>query len=196
MEITCLIPTMGERLSGIVRCAESLRGRASYKILKNSTGWLPAVNKALREVEGYFLMGGDDMTFFTNAIDIAMETMEDNYPDGDGVIGLNQSNMENFCKAGFVLVGRKFIDRFPDSQLYCPDYLHYFSDPELMAFAKSINRFTYAEDAKVLHFHPAVTGKQDETNKVSRTRWKHDKDVSNKRLEKGYLWGENFASVL
>ena len=187
---------MGERLDRIVRCAESLRGRASYKILKNSTGWLPAVNEALKDVKGYFLMGGDDMTFFTNAIDIAMEVMEDNFPDGDGVIGFNQTNLPNFCKAGFVLVGRKFIDRFPDSEMYCPDYSHYFSDPEFMAYAESVGKFVYAEDAKVLHFHPSVTGKQDETSRHSRTHWKKDKDTSNKRKDRDLLWGRDFVKVV
>jgi len=194
--IRCLIPTRGERVIGIITCINSIdREGVNTKILKNTTGWLPAVNAALKDIDGYFLMGADDMLFKGGAIQKALDVMEREYPDRDGVVGFNQVTLEKFCEAAFVLMGDKFMDRFPDRQVYCPDYRHYYADTEFMKYAKSVNKFTYCKEAEVEHYHPVYTGKQDETNKVSRLSYKQDRQTASERSEKGFLWGRDFGLI-
>lgn len=191
-----LIPTMGDRMSGIIRCMDSIDVSAARSVLlKNSTGWLPAVNEALKDIEDYMLMGADDMTFHPGSIQKALDMMDNCYPNLDGVIGFNQANLGEFCEAGFVLMGRKFIDRFPDSQVYCPDYRHYCADTELGVYAQSIGKFTYCHDAKVDHQHFSVVGKKDKTSEVSTSYRSGDMEMAGKRKKLGYLWGHDFKRL-
>ena len=196
MDITVLIPTRGERINGIVSCINSIgMTDVKTKILKNTGGWLPEVNKILKDITGYMIMGADDMDFHPNAIKYAVNILKSNYPDGDGVVGFNQVTLSNFCKAGFVVMGRKFIDWFPDSRVYCPDYKHYFADTELFEYASLIKKFTYCPEAKVNHYHFSITGNMDSTAMISKRSYAFDSETYAKRQEKKFLWGRDFNRV-
>lgn len=194
MDITCLIPTRGERNEGLERAIVSIPQGVKVITLVNMDGWIPAVNAACVGLETPMLLAGDDMIFHKGAVCVAAHELYTNFPDGDGVIGFNQANLPEFCKGGFTLMGDKFLRRFPEGP-FCPDYLHYFADMELWQYAESIGRGVYCEAALVDHYHFSVTGNVDSTARVSRGRMDADKETLKLRQDAGILWGREFSRV-
>ncbi len=195
MEITCLIPTCGNRPNTLKKAVDSIEASSlvsDIKVLVNRDGWLNAVNRVSGDITGAMLLAADDMRFHPGTIEYAVNVMEEHYPGGDGVIGFNQVTLESFCEAGFVLVGREFLKRFPGKKIYCPDYQHYFADTELHRFAKKAGRFTFLKETAVDHWHFSVTGEMDDTARKSRVKLSIDKSISEERMRRGYLWGEDF----
>lgn len=117
----------------------------------------------------------------------------------DSVVGFFQENAgddQGICKAAFGLIGSTFADRFPERQVFCPDYYALGLDRELFNFAESVGRFFYCEEAKIFHYHPAFTGEiPDETHHHNRRNIGHDVEVKALRKERGLLWGKNFERV-
>lgn len=208
-DIVLVIPTRGEREEGVDRCIvsvlESVGEDISVSILENTTGWLKAVNglvSIMSDVDNiaksghHFLMGADDMTFYPGAISSAVEAMDKCFPDTDGVVGFNQVNLDSgSCKAGFTLIGRKFLERFKGYDFFCPDYKHYYADTEFLAYAISIGKFHYCKDAQVDHFHHSVTGYKDSTALISGQSLEDDRETARLRKELGFLWGRDFKRV-
>jgi len=135
----------------------------------------------------------DDIKLFPDCIEKAVKCMVDNFPDTDGMVTLNQSNMEQGRKGGVGLVGRKFADRFPERRCFCPDYKIFHADAELQTFAESINKFKYGEDAKVTHYHPALfKNEMDDTHINSRKQnSSSDLQIWRERKADGLLWGRD-----
>lgn len=120
------------------------------------------------------------------------------YPDLDGVVGINQVNIQcnNKVESAFGAIGKKYIDRFPDGMVFCPQYKRFYADQELWIYAKSINKFLFGELAKLNHYHPAFYKHlKDSTHDNARRYLQQDKQMFRKRQELGYLWGNNFDLV-
>jgi len=145
-----------------------------------------SMNRALLEMGDVdaVLYGSDDLTFAPSCISEAVIALKKHFPDGDGVIGLNSGGPPT----AFGLMGRKFINRFPDRQVFCPEYLHFGGDSELGKFAKKIDRFHFATGAVVEH----VFAQKGRTTELSRLAKKHDRPMYRRRRGKGLYWGESF----
>ena len=118
--------------------------------------------------------------------------------DYDGVIGLNQSNQTGTtnCSAAFGMIGSKFADRFPNREVFCPDYYCLYLDEELMKYAQSLNKFIFCNSAKLEHYHPSFTKeKPDDTHIHNRRHKQIDIEIYNLRKEKNLLWGESFEKI-
>jgi len=151
-------------------------------------GWPRSMNKVLKASDfDLYFYGSDDLTFFKNTIKNAVGFMHDYFSDGDGLIGINQ-NLTQFCPAAFGLVGRKFVDRFPERQLFFPHYVHFCGDSELWHFAKSIDKFKFCPTARVFHDRPRDAGK-----KLAQTSLRRDRELWWKKKGKASLyWGNSF----
>lgn len=117
------------------------------------------------------------------------------FPDLDGIMGINQSNLISNQKldSAYGIIGKKYLERFPDKNPWCTDYYRFFADKELGEYAKSINKFYYNENIKITHLHPSIDHRQiDETHLIVRQWLKQDQITYQERQKKGWLWGKNY----
>jgi len=150
--------------------------------------WVFSVNRIFKEFDSdYYIYGSDDLTFRPDSIKCAMAKMQECFPDGFGVIALAKKN-----KCTFGLLGRKFADHFPDRQVFCPDYIHYASDSELMRCVIALETYAYPPErtSMILHARP-----KDETWRLARSVRTRDHAMRDERIEKGYLWGVDFNLI-
>ena len=142
----------------------------------------------------------DDVELLGDSVRVAVnEFLFHFHQYNDGVVGMRQANLEGVVKtapAAFGIVGAGFAQRFPNSQVFCPDYYHLWIDMELEWYAKSVNKFVFAEDACLNHYHPCIDpGLEDETHRRLRERKDLDREMWKERRKRGYLWGKDFRLV-
>lgn len=139
----------------------------------------------------------DDTEFHTNAITNIISEFSTLYPDGDGVLGVTQSNaLEGQGMEGaFPVIGRTFAERFPDRKVWCPDYYRLWADKELMDYARSVGKFHASTVCKIVHWHPAFGGTVDTTHIAVREFRDLDRKTYRSRQNKGLLWGQNWDLI-
>ncbi len=151
---------------------------------------------------GLILFLCDDCALDPDCLVNAVKAMQEQFPDGDGLIGLNVDNYppswpEAITQYGFRLVGKKFHKRFPPGQAYCPEYYRFYVDTEMGEYSKFMGKFFFAEGAVMQHFHPnAPGGTLDQThydNRGEKQQW--DIETWKARQEAGYLWGRDLDLV-
>lgn len=149
-----------------------------------------SMNTLLTHSEGdAVLYGSDDLKFTTDCISKAVVALQKHFPDGDGLIGLN--SYEATPPSAFGLMGKKFIDRFPGRQVFCPDYFHYAGDTELGEFAQKIGRFYFAEGAILKH----TKRLSDSTIKLAQSvKWR-DESTKIRRRTRHLCWGKSFKLI-
>lgn len=149
---------------------------------KERIGWPRSLNKIFGKTDhDFYFYASDDLTFRPNTISIAMADMKRLFPDGDGVIGITQQ-LGKFCPAAFGIVGRKWINRFPDRKMLYPKYVHFCSDSELWRYARSINRF-HLSKATVHHNRPF-----DNCKKLAQTTLHRDRQIWFPRRDSNRFW--------
>ena len=154
--------------------------------------WPRCINFVLANTDcDAYIYASDDLTFHKKCISRATVSMFVMFKDLDGIVGLNQlqDGKPKGRKNAFGLVGTTFIDRFPNRQLFCPDYKH-FADPELGELANSLKKFYFNERAKIDHRRP-----KDKTFELGMEVYKEDKETRKQRRSLGYLWGKNFNLI-
>ncbi|MCK4824599.1 glycosyltransferase family 2 protein [bacterium] len=214
MKITIIIPSCSnERIPLLIQTVESIQA-GSYKNVhpvivadgnsyvaeeankrlhngsvimnKERVGWVVSTNRVLREFDSpYYIYAADDLIFPKNCIECAMATMRKHFPDGKGVVTLGRKP-----KAIFGLIGRQWVEHFPNRQVFCPYYLHYGADHEHTQFCKKIGKFAYPpnRDSQVKHFRL-----KDETCRIARSCYRtKDLALAKERKEKGLIWGISF----
>jgi glycosyltransferase involved in cell wall biosynthesis len=137
----------------------------------------------------------DDVILSPDCLINSIDSMEKNFPDFDGVIGLYQENIpiNQQCKAAFGAIGKKFTERFPNKKVFCEEYNRFFLDQELYEYSSKIGKHFFDENARLIHCHPVFDKKyEDSTHLDVRKYLTKDKKKHNERVEKGLLWGENF----
>ena len=143
----------------------------------------------------------DDVELSPGCIAAALCDLERLWPDGDGMVGFHQSiagRTDGWSASAMGLVGRAFAERFPDRQLFCPDYTRFHADAELGAYAKSLCRLSYCQGANLIHYHPAhVKSEMDETHRIVRepAAVAADKAAHEARKARGLVWGTSFERV-
>ena len=174
-----------ERLREIAH--EKLRG-VTVEYNKERIGWIASMNRIFKEYKSpYYVFASDDLEFPRDCIKNAMRVMEKRFPDGFGLVTLAKKN-----RCPFGLIGRKFVEHFPDCQVFCPDYKHYSSDTELQKFVKQRDIFGHPpeRECRVFHHRP-----KDETWNLARQVRDRDWAIRDERKKKGYLWGIDFNRV-
>ena len=172
----------------IERVAKEKLHNVSVISNKKRMDWIFSTNRVLREFDSdYYIYGSDDLTFRPDSIKYAMAKMQECFPDGFGVIALAKKN-----KCTFGLFGRKFADHFPDRQVFCPDYIHYASDSELMRCVRALDKYAYPPERTSMVLHARL---KDETWRFARQVKTRDHRIRIEREEKGYLWGVDFNLI-
>jgi len=134
----------------------------------------------------------DDIELFPETLTIIQDNFNNTFPDYDGVMGLNQVNINSPSKVegAFGVIGSKYADRFPDRQVFCPDYNRFFGDYEIWRYSKSIDKFLFCSTAQLLHHHPITNKKlEDATHRDVRTWLDEDRATFNERKRRDLLWG-------
>ena len=212
--ITVIIPTISsQRIGTLIKTVESIQAGiykdvhvivisdgnpeifdVAQKRLKGITvllneariGWRATINKMLLEVKSeYYIYASDDLIFPRDCISSAMKAMLNNFPDGDGVISIGKKN-----RCAFGLMGSKFADRFPDRQVFCPDYFHYGGDSELWRTVQALECFAYAPERESQVKHSRL---KDECWRLARKKRGADLLMFRIREERGLSWGVDFA---
>jgi len=216
-KITIAIPTCSsERIPMLIKAVESIQA-GSYKnvhpviVVDGNPGicetlnkqlhnvsvisnrkrkdWVFSVNRVLKEFDSeYYIYASDDLFFPFACIEYAMIKMRQRFPDGDGIIGIGKKD-----KCAFGLFGRKFADRFPDQQVFCPDYVHYASDSELMRTISKLRKFDYLRHRPSSVAHPRII--HDETKRMAETMRVRDQAIFSQRGEMGLIWGIDFKLI-
>jgi len=155
---------------------------------KERRDWIFSTNRVLKEFDSdYYVYASDDLIFPVDCLASAIEEMENKFPDGFGVVDLGKKE-----RGTFGLFGHKFKEHFPDSQVFCPDYVHYSGDAELYQAAKKMEKYTYSpnRESQVKHFRM-----NDETRILARRSRSKDHEIRAEREKMGYLWGIDFNLV-
>lgn len=131
----------------------------------------------------------DDVLFKPGAIGKARDLFRQKFPDDDGVLGFRQSG--NHHPTGVALVGRKFLERYPEKQLFCPEYMH-FAAQEIQWLADRVGRFESTPFVVLDHLHPSKHRKEvDKTHIQSRRHKNADRSLRQKRNQAGLVWGSD-----
>lgn len=146
----------------------------------------------------------DDCVFANDSLDVAMTTLYEKFPDGDGVVGLAQENIPDGYPLAFPLFGRHFLDRFRnlpggftaglglgrEGDLFWPGYFHCFNDAEIGLTIQALGNWVFEPRARLRHFHPELGGgEMDHTHHHALTFKDEDAVRWGERRAKGVLWG-------
>ena len=168
-----------------VRVVEFLRAS------KEPFGSVYVRNRLMQYAKDAVLYGCDDVEFLPNCIENAVAMHAQAFPDGDGLVGLQQ-NTAGFNEWGMGIIGRPFIEQFKAGHVFFPGYSH-FAAHELGTLAKRRGRFLYCAQAKTLHFHPTDSKNAeylDQTHLDARKLSRMDIAIKQRRQAKGVIWGE------
>lgn len=155
---------------------------------KKRMDWNASVNRVFKEFDAeYYIYAADDLTFPPDCIKNAMRTMRKRFPDGFGLVTIGKKN-----RCPFGLIGRKFVEHFPAHQVFCPDFIHYGGDSELMRTVTKMGKFAYPPERESQVKHQRL---KDETWRLAREIRTRDRIIFFKRQEKGYQWGIDFNRV-
>ena len=139
----------------------------------------------------------DDVLLYEDTITELFKTYQKHFPDFDGVMGINQSNLpkEKTIESAFGVIGIKYTNRFPKRQVFPIEYSRFHGDEEVYLYAKSINKFHFAENVKIEHLHPDYSKNKDNTHKEVRKYKEKDNLIFNLRQNKKLLWGQSWEIV-
>ena len=146
-------------------------------------------NEVIRGCMGGVLYATDDIDFEPGAILRAFEAMQEHFFDGDGVVGFHQEG-NNYHPTGVALVGQKFLQRYPDKNLFNPAYFH-FACQEIHWLADKYGKYYLEPKAVIYHWHP-VNHKEltDQCHIDARIHKQRDMNIIKQRKAEGLIWGE------
>lgn len=177
-------------VDGNKKMVDGLKGEP-IKVLFNHErmDYVLSMNKAMKQTKGdAVIYASDDLVFWPTCISNAVRAMKEHFPDTDGLIALKQVHKES--GTAFGLLGRKFISRFPDSAVFCPDYIHYGGDSELGRIAKHLERIHQCKEAIIDH-----SRLHDNTYNLALEVRNYDRRIYSRRKKKRFLWGFNFERI-
>lgn len=148
------------------------------------------------------LFNSDVMVYLCDDVYLWPDTMKnmerhfnEKFPDTDGVITFKQENLKGSDSA-MGCIGRKFVERYPDNQVFNPNYVSFYADTDLGNYAKKLSKFHYGEDCLIHHAHPITGVKADTTHHIIRGIEKTiDIQVNKIRKEKGLLYPINLEMI-
>lgn len=159
-----------------------------YEIIENKQILTIESHNIVCREKGHFMGLSDDIVFHPNALDSAVNALELHHKS-DAIIDFTVANM-NAPDGCYMLLGDSFINKFPERTPYCPEYRFMFASAELRDFAIKEGVFFKCDLARLDHYHPAVTGKPDETHTRIRSKGiiSDDQQTYFRRQKSGKLW--------
>jgi hypothetical protein len=128
---------------------------------------------------------GDDTIPCKDFLKNALAALE-GLPDGIGVVAFNSQQSRH---AAHFLASRAMLEKLPDGEFFSTDYHHCFCDNELTDIAIEQGRFTFCDDAKLIHNHPAfqTVGTDPDYDRVYSPEFlNHDRKTYYKRKRKRF----------
>lgn len=137
-----------------------------------------------------FLNAVDDITFYANTIYHVFDKFNETFDDDDGVVGICQ-DQPDFHPSGMFLMGRRFIERYPNRHVFFPEYYH-FAAQEIYWLSTRLGKFVQDKEAIVHHFHPSLDSATavDETHREARVKSAEDHALMRGREKTDDVWGE------
>jgi len=174
-----------EQYPNLVDCVYNTQANARI----GCTAPLNHVYKSLVKHDALFCT--DDCIFAHDALHIAMTTLYERFPQGDGVVGLAQENIPDGYPLAFPLFGRAFLDRFAHfGDIFFPGYFHLYNDAEIGLTIACMGNWVFEPRAKLRHLHPECGGGEiDFTHHHAQTHKSRDQHVWANRRSLGILWG-------
>jgi hypothetical protein len=207
--VSIVIPHLGrpDKLHRLLGAIKENAGWDNYEVLvgvdqfpPNNIGAPKMVKQLVDQSRGSLVMflGNDcvpEKDFLINAVYKMFST----FPEGDGLVGLNDGfwrDGENFTH---FLISKKLLPML-DGEVFHTGYFHTGCDNELMARCQKIGKAVWCEEAKIDHDHPVKTGfKAEDMDDVYKLAYQHDRVVHDTELlhERAKLLGfevhENFT---
>lgn len=192
--VSICIPTLGrpEQLNACISSAQDQRGCVNREIVvehdtfgPDRRGVAKNLKAAIERAKGeYILFVGNDCQMEPDCLSEAMDVMFSRFPDGIGLVALNDQGPFAGKLASHFVIARKMIPMV-GGEVFPTCYRHVAGDNELTARAKKLGRFAYAEKAKIIHRHFTQGAVIDEVYKLG---WKtedvlHDRELLKKRAK-------------
>lgn len=147
--------------------------------------WVFSINRVLQEFESdYYIYAADDLIFPSGCITHAVETMKERFPDGFGVVSIGKKH-----RSAFGIFGNKWVEHFPNRQVFCPDFVHYAGDSELMRTLRALDKFAFLPKRELSVKHYRM---RDSTWRLARAVRSRDHGLFFKREALGWKWGVDF----
>lgn len=149
-------------------------------------------NMVIPDLKDGVLYATDDIEFSKGTIESAVKLFNACFPDDDGVVGIAQKQAHH--PTGIALVGKKFIDRYPERLLFFPGYYH-FAAQEIHWLAEKLGKFEMLVNPNgghwIYHAHPCFYPEEmDQTHKDAREHSAIDHEFMKARQERGLIWGD------
>lgn len=143
----------------------------------------------------------DDVELMPNCLRHLNNCCKEIFPENDGMVGITQiypmHTEVHWKENGQCAIGKNFILKFPERQVCCPDYTHFYQDEEVLEYAKSINKFILCREATLIHHHPAFySNEMDETHKIPRGETQDiDRQIYLERRRRDLVWGKTWELI-
>ena len=149
-----------------------------------SNGKVHAINRDIPDTSTFdiLLLASDDMVPIVKGYDaIIRDSMEQFYPDTDGVLFFNDGYV-GYRTNTLVICGSKYYNRF--GYIYCPEYKSLFCDNEFTNEANRLGKQTYLDNVIIKHEHPAniSTEKTDELYTLNDKHYQEDEKTYMRRF--------------
>lgn len=185
--VSIIIPTLGreEKLKRVLSLIKENAGYENYEVIvrhdqmpPNNTGVPKLVKQMTDESTGDLVMFlANDVEPRKDFLKIAVESMQEHFPEMDGLIGLNDCYWQGQFATHW-LASKKLLP-YLDGEFFHTGYLHCSCDNELTGRCKKIGKYFWEEKAVVYHDHPVQTGwdKTDEVYNLAydKERLEHDR---------------------
>jgi len=135
---------------------------------------------------------GNDCIMEKDCLKLAVERMQKEFPEMDGLIGLSDGYWKGeFCTHW--LASKKLLPML-GGEFFHTGYNHAGCDNELTERCRMISKYVWAEEAKIFHDHPVVTGyKNNDVDDIYLYAYREDRVAHDKALleERSKLFGFN-----
>jgi len=167
-KISIVIPTLGrpEKLKRLAKLIDTHAGYPNYEVLvendsfEDRQGAPKMLKRGVDRSTGSLVMFlGNDCVPRPNFLLNALKAMIKNFPDMDGLVGLNDKYWHGEFATHW-LASKKLLPML-GGEFFHTGYKHLGCDNELTERCKMISRYIWAEDAVVYHDHPVQSGFQD-----------------------------------
>lgn len=156
-------------------------------VVGDSSGKIGAVNRDIPDPSTFdiLLLASDDMIPIVHGYDnIIRAKMNENFPDGDGVLFFNDGYW-TYRLNTLVICGSKYYQRF--GYIYYPQYKSFWCDNEFTDEANRLGRQIYFNDIIIRHEHPLVTKiKNDELYDRNEKFYDYDVQVYQSRKNNNF----------
>jgi len=196
-KVSIIIPII--RPEGAKKCIEAIKKNAvvseeKYEIVTafddDRIGCPKMVRELVKRTKHDFVMFLADDTVPKYGFIVRAFCAMDKLPGGWGLVGLNDNYRSGKNNATHWLASKKLLDHLEDNDFFYTGYRHQFCDRELTDIAIELDRYIWAEDAEIIHNHPAIDMKfedEDYMRVYSDENQNHDhKLYINRKKAKGY----------